>query len=230
MSDKKPKVIAIGGSPRKEGNTEQFLKFALDIISSYGIETEYIGLRGKKIEGCISCRHCRVSQVAECSIKDDFAPIFQKVYEADGLILGSPVYFGSKTAKMQALLERLGMVAEGRHGMDIPITDVGWPDSKGPGLYAGKVGGAIVSTRRTGANFVLSELYLWFSILSFVIVTGTYWTVAIGGARVPGLIQEGDRSTSDLSKDQLQKDPEAVKSVKDFAHLFGKVVNKLRRD
>lgn len=226
-TSRKPKVVAIGGSPRKDGNTEQLLKFALDIISEYGIDTEYIGLRGKKIEGCTSCRHCRISEMAECSIKDDFDPIFRKVHAADGLILGSPVYFGTQTAKMTALLERLGMVAEGRHGIDIPLSDVGWPESKGPGLYAGKVGGAIASTRRTGANFVLAELLLWFSILSFVIVTGTYWTVAIGGTRVPGLIKEGDRSTSELSKDQLEKDAEAVKAVKDFAHQFGKVVNKL---
>ena len=230
MTSKKPKVLAIGSSPRKDGNTEQFLKFALNLISGYGIETEYIGLRDKKIEGCISCRHCRVSQIAECAIKDDFAPIFKKVYEADGLILGTPVYFGSKTAKMTALLERLGMVAEGRHAIDVPLSDVGWPDSKGPGLWSGKVGGAIVSTRRAGGNFVLAELLLWFSILGFVIVTGTYWTVAIGGTRIPGLVKEGERATSELSKDQLQKDPEAVKAVKDFAHQFGQVVSKWRKE
>ena len=230
MISKKPMVVAIGGSPRKEGNTEQLLKFALDIISGYGIKTEYIGIGGKEIEGCISCRHCRASKIAECSIKDDFEPIFRKVYEADGLILGTPVYFGTQTAKMTALLERLGMVAEGRHGIDIPLSDVGWPDSKGPGLWAGKVGGAIVSTRRTGANFVLAELLLWFSILGFVIVTGTYWTVAIGGTRIPGLVKYGEHSTSELSKDQLQEDAEAVKAIKDFAHQFGKVINKLKRD
>lgn len=230
MASKKPKVVAICGSPRREGNTEQFLKFALDIISKYGIETEYIGLRDKKIEGCISCRHCRVSKIAECSIKDDFEPIFKKVYEADGLILGTPVYFGTQTAKITALLERLGMVAEGRHDIDIPISDVGWPDSKGPGLWSGKVGGAIVSTRRTGGNFVLAELLLWFSILGFIIVTGTYWTVAIGGTRIPRLVKEGDLSPSELSKDQLQKDAEAVKAVKDFANQFAKVVNKLKKD
>ncbi len=230
MSSKAPRVVAIGSSPRKDGNTEQFLKFALEIISGYGIATEYIGLRDKKIAGCVSCRHCRVSPVAECAIKDDFDSIFQKVCEADGLILGTPVYFGSKTAKMTALLERLGMVAEGRHGIDIPLSDVGWPETKGPGLWAGKVGGAIVSTRRTGGTFVLAELLLWFSILGFVIVTGTYWTVAIGGTRIPNLIQEGNKSTSELSKDQLEKDKEAVKAVKDFAHHFGKVVSRLKRE
>jgi len=227
---KKLKVVAIGSSPRKEGNTEQFLKYALNIISEYGIGTEYISLRGKKIEGCISCRHCRVNKVAECAIKDDFNPIFKKVCEADGLILGTPVYFGTQTTKMNALLERLGMVAEGRHGIDVPLSDVGWPDTKGPGLLAGKVGGAIVSTRRTGGNFVLAELMLWFAILGFVIVTGTYWTVALGGTRIPGVIKEKEYSTSDLSKDQLEKDVEAVKAVKDFAHQFAKVVNKLKND
>lgn len=229
-TNKKLKVVAIGGSPRKDGNTEQFLKFALGIISEYGIETEYIGLRDKKISGCISCRHCRVSEVAECSIKDDFDPIFRKVYEADGLILGTPVYFGSKTAKMTALLERLGMVAEGRHAIDKPINDVGWPETKGPGLWGGKIGGAFVTTRRTGANLVLAELLMWFAILGWVIVTGSYWTVAIGGTRIPALVKEGNRSTSELSKDQMQKDPEGVKAMKDFAHNFAKVVTKLSKD
>ena len=149
--------------------------------------------------------------------------------EADGLILGSPVYFGTQTTKMTALLERLGMVAEGRHAIDVPLKDVGWPETKGPGLWAGKIGGAIVSTRRTGANFVLAELLMWFSILGFIIVSGTYWTVAIGGTRIPDLVREGKRMTSDLSKDQLQKDPEGVKAVKDFAVQFATVVNKMRR-
>jgi multimeric flavodoxin WrbA len=229
MQSDRPKVLAIGSSPRKEGNTEQFLKFALSIISEHDISTEYIGLRDKKIEGCISCRHCRVNEVAECAVKDDFQEIFQKVCEADGLILGSPVYFGTQTAKMTALLERLGMVAEGRHAIDVPLKDVGWPETKGPGLWAGKVGGAIVSTRRTGGNFVLAELLLWFSILGFIIVSGTYWTVAIGGTRIPDQVRKGKRKTSELSKDQFQKDPEAVKAVKDFALQFAKVVNKMNR-
>ncbi len=228
--NKRLKVVAIGGSQRKGGNTEQFLKFALEIISEYGIETEYIGLWDKKISGCIACRHCRVSEVAECSIKDDFDPIFRKVYEADGLILGTPVYFGSKTAKMTGLLERLGMVAEGRHAIDKPMDDVTWPGTKGPGLFGGKIGGAFVTTRRTGANLVLAELMLWFSILSWVIVTGTYWTVAIGGTRIPGLVKEGGRTTSELSKDQMQKDPEGVNAMKTFAHNFARVVVKLRKD
>lgn len=228
--EKKLKVVAIGGSQRKDGNTDQFLKFALGIIATYGIETEYIGLRDKTLSGCIACRHCRVSEMAECSIKDDFDPIFRKVYQADGLILGTPVYFGSKTAKMTALLERLGMVGEGRHAIDKAIDDVSWPDTKGPGLYGGKIGGAFVTTRRTGANMVLAELLMWFAILSWVIVTGTYWTVAIGGTRIPALVREGSRSTSELSKDQMQKDPEGVKAIKEFAHHFAKVVIKLRKE
>lgn len=229
MASNRPKVLAIGSSPRKGGNTEQFLRFALGIISEHDIDTEYVGLYDKKIDGCISCRHCRVNEIAECAVKDDFQEIFKKVYETDGLILGSPVYFGTQTAKMTGLLERLGMVAEGRHGIDVPLTDIDWPETKGPGLWAGKVGGAIVSTRRTGGNFVLAELLSWFSILGFVIVTGTYWTVAIGGARVPDQVTKAGRSTSELSMDQMEKDPEGVKAVKDFAYQFAHVVNKLKR-
>ena len=228
----RPKVLAISGSPRKDGNTSQMLKYALEIIGDYGIDTEYIDLVGKRIEGCISCRHCRLSPVAECAVKDDFMPIFHKVVEADGLILGSPVYFGSPTGKLTCLLERLGMVAEGREAVAKPLVDANWTkgEGKGPGLYKGKVGGAIVSTRRTGGNFVLAELHLWFSILHWVVVNGSYWTVTIGGTRIPDQVKSGGLSTSDLSKDQLEKDKEGVKAVKDFAHQYAEVLNALWKD
>ncbi|MFC2082594.1 flavodoxin family protein [Candidatus Bipolaricaulota bacterium] len=229
-SDKKrPTVLAINGSPRKDGNTTQLLGYALGIIEQAGIETEYIDLVGKRIDGCISCRHCRMSPVAECSIQDDFAPIFQKVVEADGLILGSPVYFGTSTGKLTCLLERLGMVAEGREAIDRPLCDTNWTkgEGKGPGLYSGKIGGAIVSTRRTGGNFVLAELQLWFSILHWVVVNGSYWTVALGGTRIPNQVRSGDLSTSDLSKDQLETDKEGVKAIKDFAVMYADVMNRL---
>jgi multimeric flavodoxin WrbA len=227
---RRPKVLAINGSPRKDGNTAQLLRYALGIIGEDDdIDTEYMDLIGKRIEGCISCRHCRLSPVAECGIKDDFMPIFHKVVEADGLILGSPVYFGTATGKLTCLLERLGMVAEGREAIDKPIHDTNWPKGKGkgPGLYKGKVGGAIVSTRRTGGNFVLAELQLWFSILHWVVVNGSYWTVAIGGTRIPDQVKSGALSTSDLSKDQLEKDPEGVKAIKDFAYMYRHVLKTL---
>jgi len=220
-------VLAISGSPRKGGNTAQLLGHALKIVDGYGIETEYLDLIGKRIEGCVSCRHCRLSPVAECAIRDDFAPIFRKVVAADGLILGTPVYFGRSTGKLTCLLERLGMVAEGRKAIDMPLTDHDWPASKGPGLYKGKVGGAIVTTRRTGGNFVLAELHLWFSILHWIVVNGSYWTVAIGGTRVPDLVGEGTRTTSDISKDQLEKDKEGVKAITDFAHAFADTLVRL---
>jgi len=228
---KRPKVLAISGSPRKDGNTSQLLGYALGIIDQAGIETEYVDLVGKRIDGCISCRHCRMSPVAECSIQDDFAPIFQKVVEADGLILGSPVYFGTATGKLTCLLERLGMVAEGREAVDKPLCDSNWTkgEGKGLGLYSGKVGGAIVSTRRTGGNFVLAELQLWFSILQWVVVNGSYWTVALGGTRIPNQVRAGNLSTSDISKDQLELDKEGMKAIKDFALMYADVMNRLWR-
>jgi len=226
---KHPKVLAISGSPRKDGNTSQLLGYSLGIIEQYGAEVEYLDLIGKRIDGCISCRHCRMSPVAECSIQDDFAPIFEKVVDADGLLLGSPVYFGSTTGKLCCLLERLGMVSEGREAIDKPLHDVNWPkgEGKGPGLYKGKVGGAIVSTRRTGGNFVLAELQLWFSILNWIVVNGSYWTVALGGTRIPNQVRSGELATSDLSKDQLEADKEGVKAIKDFAHSYADVLLRL---
>ncbi|MBU7034064.1 MAG: flavodoxin family protein, partial [Theionarchaea archaeon] len=103
-----PKVIGISGSERLKGNTEQFIQRALDVISDYGIETELITLADKKIKGgCTGCIWCRANR-AECCIKDDFMPIWNKMYEADGIIVGSPVYWGSATAKLKAVLERAG--------------------------------------------------------------------------------------------------------------------------
>jgi multimeric flavodoxin WrbA len=100
----KPKVVGIVGSPRAGGNTEQFMKIALDEIKSKrGIDTELILLKDKEIKPCIHCRVCRTGDKATCSIKDDFLPIFKKMVKADGVLLGSPVYFGSAYSKLKAL-------------------------------------------------------------------------------------------------------------------------------
>ena len=87
------KVVAIIGSPRKNGNTEQLAAHTLKAIAEEGIETEIISLAGKDIRPCNACMAC--SKLEECSIKDDLPPIYQKMKEADGIILASPVYFGS---------------------------------------------------------------------------------------------------------------------------------------
>ncbi len=157
------KVIAINGSPRRNGNTEILASHALKAIAEEGIETEIIHLAKLDIKPCTACMACRNGKKDECSIKDDFAPVYEKMKAADGIILASPVYFGSCTALLKALIERAGYVA--RFNDD---------------LLKGKVGGPLVVARRAGHNFTIAQLDLWFSIVGMIVPGSTYWNVAFG--------------------------------------------------
>ena len=155
------KTIAIVGSPRKNGNTEIIARHTLKAIEEEGIETELITLAGLNIQGCNACKACAKQEA--CPIDDDVFPIYQKMKAADAIILASPVYYGSATALIKALMERAGFIgrSQGR-------------------IYAGKVGGALVVARRAGQNFTFAQLTLWFQILGFYIPGSTYWNIAIG--------------------------------------------------
>jgi multimeric flavodoxin WrbA len=155
------KVIGIVGSPRKNGNTGLLTKHTLKAISEEGLRTELIRLAGLEIKPCTACMACKEKEV--CLIEDDLFPIYLKMKKAQGIILASPVYFGSATALMKALLERVGYIAR-------------W--NGGP--FQGKVGGPLVVARRAGKNFTMAQLTLWFQILGFYIPGSTYWNVAIG--------------------------------------------------
>jgi multimeric flavodoxin WrbA len=229
--DDMPNVIGICGSERLNGNTQQFIQTALDTISEYNIDTELITLADKNIKGgCTGCVWCR-SNRAECNIKDDFMPIWEKMYEADGIIVGSPVYWGSATAKMKAVLERAGTVSEGREldNLDGPVKDLGWPvEEKPPGLFYGKVGGAISTTRRTGANFTLAELLMWFIINNFVVVGSSYWTIGVGTKRIAKETKKGKKGSTH-TMNMIETDLEGAWTMKHFGENFAHVVKKLAR-
>ena len=153
------KVIAIVGSPRKGGNTELLVEHTLKAIAEEGLDTELMRLAGKEIKPCNACMVCQ--KVEKCSIEDDLFPIYLKMKEADGIILASPVYFGSATSLIKGLMERTGYIARLN----------GQP-------FEGKVGGPLVVARRAGQNFTFAQLTLWFQILGFIIPGSTYWNVA----------------------------------------------------
>ena len=155
------KVIGIVGSPRKNGNTELLTKHTLKAISEEGLDTELIRLAGLEIKPCNACMACKEQEI--CSIKDDLFPIYLRMKEAEGIILASPVYYGSATALIKALMERVGYIAH-------------WNGEP----FHGKVGGPLVVARRAGKNFTIAQLTFWFQILGFFIPGSTYWNVAIG--------------------------------------------------
>jgi len=247
--EKKPKVIAICGSMRRGGNTEQFLQRALDIISEYNIDTELITLCDKNIEpdACSRCPSDCCQRPAVCMTRDDLNQIFRKMLEADGIIIGSPVYWGSIPAKLKEVLSRAGILSEGRISADKPVTVLGraegwpeglqgrgWPETtKGPGLFARKVGGAIAVAQRDGVLFVISELMLWFLINNFILCSSNYWVdglemvgrtaggVGGGGTRVPS----ASGKTAEHVRDILKVDREAEMTLEHFAENFAWLTN-----
>ncbi len=107
------KVVAFNGSARKDGNTAILLKRVLKALEAEGIETELIQLAGQQIHGCTACRTCFETKNQHCAITDDKVNVYiQKMVEADGIILGSPTYFGMMSPEMKALIDRAGFVAE----------------------------------------------------------------------------------------------------------------------
>ena len=101
------KIIAINGSPRKNWNTAALLKRALEGAASVGAETELIHLYPLNFMGCASCFSCkRIGAVRVCALRDDLAPVLEKLGSADAVIFGSPVYLMSVTSELKACLER----------------------------------------------------------------------------------------------------------------------------
>jgi len=104
------KVIAINGSPRKEWNTATLLAKALEGAASQGAETELIHLYDLDFKGCESCFACKTrggESYGRCAVEDDLTPILHRAAEADAIILGSPIYFGTVSGEMRSFMERL---------------------------------------------------------------------------------------------------------------------------
>ena len=104
------KIFAINGSPRKNGSTAKLLKRALEGAESAGAETRLINLVDLDFSGCLSCFQCKKlgnPEFGRCALKDDLAPILEELIHSDGMIMGSPIYFGTETGLYRNFLERL---------------------------------------------------------------------------------------------------------------------------
>lgn len=104
------KVLAVNGSPRKKKNTAQLLEQFIAGAKTKGAEAELVHLSDYRYTGCLSCFACKRiggPSFGRCALKDDLRPILDKAHDADILVLGSPVYFGTETALMRSFEERL---------------------------------------------------------------------------------------------------------------------------
>jgi len=168
------KVVAVNGSSRKDGNTAILLRTVLKELSAEGIGTELIQLAGNSLKGCQACNKCRENQNRQCVIlSDNFNDYFSAMAGADGILLGSPVYFTDVTASMKALIERTGRVARANGG-----------------LLRRKAGAAVVAVRRAGAVHTFDTLNHLLLYSEMIVPGSIYWNLGMGGD--PGQV-ESDR-------------------------------------
>jgi multimeric flavodoxin WrbA len=156
------KALAVCGSPRKGGNTEFLLTRCLDGLKAKGVEGVLVLLADKTVKPCRACGMCGKTKDKTCSIKDDdFHPIFKKMIESKVIVVGSPVYFGSATPQLMALLDRAGYVSRANGN-----------------LLSRKIGGPVSVARRAGQNFTYAQLVFWYTINDMIVPGSTYWNVA----------------------------------------------------
>ena len=160
------KVIAINGSPKKEGNTFHALSMVGEEIIAAGIEFEILHIGHKMIHGCTACGKCAENKDEKCVIKtDDLNLWIQQIKQADGIILGSPVYYAGIAGTMKCFLDRLFYVA-GANG----------------GLFRQKVAAAVVAVRRSGGSVTFDNLNHYLTYSEMLLATSNYWNIIHGRA------------------------------------------------
>ncbi|MFA5904601.1 MAG: flavodoxin family protein [Desulfobacula sp.] len=158
------KVVGFNGSAREKGNTACSLNTIFAELEKAGIETEMILVGKEKIQGCIACHGCVKNQNEACSIKDD--PVnewIQKIKEADGILLGSPVHFAGVAGTMKSFLDRAFFVS-----------------SVNGGLFRHKVGAAVSAVRRSGGISTVETLNHYINYSEMIMPSSNYWNVAHG--------------------------------------------------
>jgi multimeric flavodoxin WrbA len=138
------KVLGIVGSPRKDGNTEILIREALKSSEQEGAETELIRIIDYELSPCQGCRTC--FKTKSCKFQDDIEELYRKLVKADGIIIGSPVYFYNVTSQTKIFIDRLGYLHVARGRKDLK----------------NKVGGAIAVGTRSGLITSLSQILMFF--------------------------------------------------------------------
>jgi len=160
------KVVAFNGSPKKEGNTYHAIKMVAEELEKEGIEVEIIHVGNKAIRGCLACSACVRNQNEKCVIdNDEVNEWIQKMKDADGIILGSPVHVSSIGATMKAFLDRAFYVIAVNGGM-----------------LRHKVGTSLVALRRSGGIAAFDQLNNYINYTEMLMPTSNYWNVIHGGA------------------------------------------------
>ena len=157
------KVIAINGSARKNGNTSILIEKVFDELRKQSIECEQIQLSGQAVHGCKACGVCSVKKNKKCSTEDIVNDCIAKMIEADGIILGSPVYVTDVSSEMKALIDRTCLVSRANDN-----------------FLKRKIGAAVIAVRRGGAIHAFDTINHFFTISEMIVVGSSYWNFAFG--------------------------------------------------
>lgn len=176
------KVLLFNGSPKIHGNTAFALEQMMDVFHENGVETELIQVGSQNIRGCIACGKCY--STGKCVFDDLVNEVAPKLAQADGVVIGSPVYYAAPNGTLISFLDRLFY----SNHADLTM----------------KVGASVVCARRGGCMAAMDALNKYFSICSMPIAAATYWNQIHGGA--PGEAAqdaEGIRTMRNLAKNMV---------------------------
>lgn len=166
------KVVAFNGSPNKEGNTYQALRMVAAELENQGIEVEVVHVGNKAIRGCAACYQCVKNMNEKCVLPgDDVNEWIQKMKQADGIILGSPVHYAAIGGTMKSFLDRAFFVT-----------------SVNDSMLRHKVGASVVAVRRSGGLPAFDQLNNFLNYAEMLIPTSNYWNVIHGQA--PGEVAQ----------------------------------------
>jgi len=157
-------VVAFNGSPNPDGNTAILLRYVLAELEGEGIGTELVHIGAGGLVGCTDCGVCVARKDDRCALDD--TPVNEwiaKMIAADGIVIGSPVYYANCTAATQALIERCG-----------------YPLRKGSNPLPRKVGAAVIAARRAGAIHAFDSINHFFQIAEMIVVGSSYWNIGMG--------------------------------------------------
>ena len=165
-------MIAINGSPRKDGNTATALGIMKDEFEKEGIDVEIVHIGSELIHGCVGCGKCRISENNLCVFTDDSVnETALKMRKADGIILASPTYYAGIAGTMKSFLDRLFFTSSGH--------------------FKYKVGTSVTAVRRAGGVDVVHQLNNYLNLAEVIIPPSQYWMVGYGREKGE-VLQDGE--------------------------------------
>ncbi|MBQ9348549.1 MAG: flavodoxin family protein, partial [Oscillibacter sp.] len=153
------KVLFINGSPNENGCVSTAMDEIIRVLRENGVETEKLWLGRKAMPDCMACMKCQ--ETGQCVFRDQVNDIGGRIDEFDGIVIGSPVYYGGPNGRITSFLDRLFFSV---------------PDEK----FAGKLGASIVSCRRGGASAAFERLNQYFLMENMTVVSSQYWNQVHG--------------------------------------------------